>query len=578
MSLSGRCNDPIALLEARVLQAVVSQRRHSQRYREIVRILVRHGLGGFVGPADIARRMRRIVPGIGASTDPGRDAARASRPAHLRMALEELGPAFIKLGQVLSMRVDLLPPAYITELERLQDDAIAENISLIRQTIETELGGPVEQFYAGFDPVPLASASIGQVHAATLHDGTDVVVKVQRHGVDQQITHDLEILGDLAQIGEDRSAFLRSADVVGLAREFAWTIRGELDYRREASNSDRFRAAYANRDDMVVPRTFPDLTTRRVLTMERVFGTRVDHLSTESVHEGVRVELASRLVRSTTEQILQMGVFHADPHPGNFLVGRNNELILLDFGMVGTIDERMRERLLMMAIAVSRRDATRIVDEIALLGALPTGWDRHLMERDISLLVSQYVGASLRELPISQIVNDVTSLIRRNGVHLPSELGLLAKTVTMLESLSRRLDSDINVIEVVEPSIREATKDFYSPTFWAKRLSLQPLDAMLLASSMPAHVQRLITRIDRNDLTFHIHYDELPETLRSLNGMVNRLAFSIMTAAAWLGALFLFLAVDPDLTTFPGVLFLGVFACLVSMVGYGLYSIWRSGR
>lgn len=208
-----------------MLQAVVSQRRHSQRYRQIVRTLVRHGLGGFVGPVDIGRRMRRIVPGMGESNDPGRDAARASRPAHLRMALEELGPAFIKLGQILSMRIDLLPPAYIAELERLQDGTSAEDITLIRQTIERELGGEIEVFYASFDPIPLASASIGQVHAATLHDGTSVVVKVQRHDLDHQITQDLEILGDLARIGEGRSAFLRSADIVGLAREFSWTIR-----------------------------------------------------------------------------------------------------------------------------------------------------------------------------------------------------------------------------------------------------------------------------------------------------------------------------------------------------------------
>lgn len=307
---------------------------------------------------------------------------------------------------------------------------------------------------------------------------------------------------------------------------------------------------------MVIPKTFPDLTTRRVLTMERAYGTRVDRLNPTARESGAREELANRLVQSTTEQILRLGMFHADPHPGNFLVQESGELVLLDFGMVGTIDERMRERLLMMAIAVSRRDAARIVDEISLLGALPPGWDRHIMERDISLLVAQYVGASLRELPLSQIVSDVTSLIRRNGVRLPSELGLLAKTVTMLEALSRRLDPGINVIDVIEPTIRAATRDLYSPTFWAKRFSLQPLDAMFLASSMPAHIQRLITRIDRNDLTFHIHYDELPETLRSLNGMVNRLAFAVITAAAWLGTLFLFLAVDPDVTTFPGGLFL----------------------
>ncbi len=539
---------------------------------------MRHGLGGFVGPVDLGRRVRRYVPGLQGSGDPGRDAARHSRPVHLRLALEELGPTFVKLGQILSMRADLLPSAYIAELELLQDRVPAEPFDLIRATIEAELGKSIDEVFTSVDPVPIASASIGQVHAAELPDGTSVVLKVQRHGVSERIAQDLDILDELARIGEARSSFLRQADISGLVKEFAWTIRSELDYRREASNAERFRSMLGGDGELVVPRTFPEYTTRRVLTMERVVGVRIDRLGPTHPLPVSSAELAARLVRSTAEQILRIGMFHADPHPGNFLVGDRGELNILDFGMVGTVDERLRERLMLLALAVAGRDASRIVDEISLLGALPVGWDRHIMERDVTLLVSQYVGASLRDLPVSLILGDVMSLIRRNGIHLPSELALLAKTATMLEALSRRLDPEINVIEVVDPVIRSAMKELYSPVFWARRFKLQPLDAMFLASSMPAHIQRLISRIDRNDLTFHIHYDELPETLRSLNGMVNRLAFSIMTAAAWLGTLFLFLAVDPDVTGFPGNLFLLVFAGLVAMVIYGLLTIWRSGR
>jgi ubiquinone biosynthesis protein len=524
---------------------------------------VRHGLGGFVGPVDLGRRVRRYVPGLQGATDPGRDAAR---------------PAFVKLGQILSMRADLLPSAYIAELELLQDRVPAEPFESIRATIESELGKPIDEVFTRVDPVPIASASIGQVHAAELPDGTSVVLKVQRHGVAEQIARDLDILDELARIGEARSAFLHQADISGLVKEFAWTIRSELDYRREASNAERFRSVLASDTELAVPRTYPEYTTRKVLTMERVVGVRVDRYTPSQSSPVTGADLAARLVRSTAEQILRVGMFHADPHPGNFLVGDRGELNILDFGMVGTVDERLRERLMLLALAVAGRDASRIVDEISLLGALPAGWDRHIMERDVSLLVSQYVGASLRDLPVSLILGDVMSLIRRNGIHLPSELALLAKTATMLEALSRRLDPEINVIEVVDPVIRTAVKELYSPVFWARRFKLQPLDTMFLASSMPAHIQRLIARIDRNDLTFHIHYDELPETLRSLNGMVNRLAFSIMTAAAWLGTLFLFLAVDPDVTSLPGSLFLLVFAGLVAMVIYGLLAIWRSGR
>ncbi len=233
---------------------------------------------------------------------------------------------------------------------------------------------------------------------------------------------------------------------------------------------------------------------------------------------------------------------------------------------------------MLLAIAVSARDSTRIVDELALLGVLSAGWDRRLMERDVSRLVSQYVGASLRDLPLSMILQDAMNLIRRHGIRMPSELALLAKTASMLESLSRRLDPDINVIAAVEPMIRGASREFLSPGFWAGRFRLLPLDTMLLTAAMPGHIQRLLSRIDRNDLTFHVHYDELPETLRSLNGMVNRLAFAIMTAAAWLGTIAIFLAVDPDLTGVEGVLFGIAFMALAGMVMYGMYSVWRSGR
>lgn len=561
-----------------MLQTFITQRRHAERYRQIARSLVRHGLGGLLGPVDVGGRIRQRVPGLSRTLDPGRDALRRSRPVDLREALEELGPAFVKLGQILSTRADLLPPAYIVELERLQDQVPSEPFDQIRLTVERELGTTIELAFRHFVEVPLAAASIGQVHAAELPDGTRVVVKVQRTGIERTIVEDLDILSGMARMGEARSPLLRQADVTGLVKEFSWTIRSELDYRREAANADLFHSALNDGVTVRIPKSFPTHSSRRVLTMERIDGERIDQMRKRAVNGVSPEEIAHRLVGTTADQILRIGTFHADPHPGNFLVCANGALGILDYGMVGTIDERLRERLMLLAIAVSARDSTRIVDELALLGVLSAGWDRRLMERDVSRLVSQYVGASLRDLPLSMILQDAMNLIRRHGIRMPSELALLAKTASMLESLSRRLDPDINVIAGVEPMIRGASREFLSPGFWAGRFRLLPLDTMLLTAAMPGHIQRLLSRIDRNDLTFHVHYDELPETLRSLNGMVNRLAFAIMTAAAWLGTIAIFLAVDPDLTGVEGVLFGIAFMALAGMVMYGMYSVWRSGR
>ena len=251
--------------------------------------------------------------------------------------------------------------------------------------------------------------------------------------------------------------------------------------------------------------------------------------------------------------------------------------MLHDFGMVGTIDERLRERLLLLALAVSERDASRIVDEVALLGALPAGWDRQAMERDVGS-PAQYIGTSLSDLPLAMVVSDIMDLVRRHGVRMPSELALLAKTVSMLEALSRRLDPEIDVIAVVDPIIRESIRQFWSPAFWVRRYKLRPLDAMMLGVSLPGQVQRLFSRIDRNDLTFHIHIDDLPETMRIANSMVNRLAFAIMIAAAWLGMIVLYRSFEPDVQSFPGSLFLIVFVLLGVLVSYGLVTVWRSSR
>jgi len=559
-----------------VLQAINLQRRHAARYRQIVRTLVRYGLGGVVGPVDVGGWVRQHVPGLGRIGDRGHDALRRGRPANLRAALEELGPTFVKFGQILSTRADLLPPAYIAELERLQDRVPSDDPASIVATIEAELGSPIYQIFKEFDLTPLAAASIGQVHAAVLPDGSRVVVKVQRAGIEPSIIEDLDILADLALLGESHSALLRQADVVALVKEFSWTLRSELDYRREAANIERFRNALERDPRIRVPMVHPRFSSRRVLTLERMDGIRIDRFAGQE--DASESSIANRLVAMTTRLLLSSGIFHADPHPGNFAIAPDGALVLYDFGMVGTIDERLRERLLLLALAVSERDASRIVDEVALLGALPAGWDRQAMERDVSLLTAQYIGTSLSDLPLAMVVSDIMNLVRRHGVRMPSELALLAKTVSMLEALSRRLDPDIDVIAVVDPIIRESIRQFWSPAFWVRRYKLRPLDAMMLGVSLPGQVQRLFARIDRNDLTFHIHIDDLPETMRIANSMVNRLAFAIMIAAAWLGMIVLFLGVDPDITGFPGVLFLVGFLLLGALVAYGLYASWRSSR
>ena len=559
--------------DARMFETMFLHRRHAGRYRQIVRVFLAHGLGGLIAPFD--PRGRRAAA---AEAGPPSERVSRRRARHLREALETLGPTFIKLGQILSTRADILSPIYIQELGRLQDNVRPDEPGLIRAVVEHELGAPIATLFAAFDDVPIAAASIGQVHWATLLDGREVVVKVQRPGVDRQIYGDLAILADVARVAEGRSRVLREHDVSGLVREFAWTIRAELDYLREARNADRFRRAF--RDDLAIriPAVCWELTTPKVLTQEYIAGIGIDEVDRLRTAGHDLAAVLATMIRMLAIGILDIGLFHADPHPGNFVVDDAGALVVYDFGLVGTVDERVREHLLLLALASAERDAARIVDEVIQLGAVPAGWDRRAMERDVSHLVTQYVGVPLQELPLPMIVGDIMAMMRRHRLRLPSELALLAKTATQAEALGRRLDPELNVIELVEPTIRAAMRRFYSPSFWKERLRLRPLEVALLGASLPGHIQRILSRIDRNDLTFHVHYDELPETIRSLNSMVNRLALAVLSAAGLIGVAIMYLAVQPRFGSWQSIVFIALFTMLGAMILVVLFRVRQSRR
>lgn len=569
--------------EAPMIGTVLTQRRHAARYRRIARVLIAHGLEGLVAPLDLGTHVRAVLRRTPGGENPDAwdvedTTTRGRRAWHVRKAFEELGPTFIKLGQMLSTRADILPPEYIAELSRLQDSVAPTPFPAMRRVLEMELGATVEAVFDHFDDVPLASASIGQVYAARLKDGADVIVKVQRPGVDAMIEEDLAILAEIARVAEGRLAIAQQADASGLVREFSWTLREELDYGREGRNAERLQAAFPDGSEIVIPRVVWEFTTRRVLTMERLRGVRIDRVG-EIIALGVDTKaVAETALLAYVRQVLMLGMFHADPHPGNFLVLSDGSIGLLDFGLVGTLDERVREHLLLLALATFERDPGRISEELAMLGAVPASWDRAAVERDIARLLAKYLDVPLGMIQVREVIYDVMSMIRRHGLRLPSELALLAKTVSQAEALGRRLDPDLNLAQVAGPAVEQALGVFYSPAFWRQKLRMKPLEIALLGASLPSHIQRLLTRLDRNELTFHINYDELPETMQQMNSMVNRIALAVVCAAGAIGASIIFLAVQPVLFSFTGWLFIVLFTLLALMTGNVLWRIWRSGR
>jgi ubiquinone biosynthesis protein len=544
-------------------------RTHLSRYRQIAHILTRHGMGHAVGVLGLDRFVpfRKSLPGQVHSPNGN------NGPIHLRMALEELGTTFIKLGQILSTRSDLLPPTYLAELARLQDAAPPIPPDEVRQTLIAELGKPIEKAFATFDPTPLASASIGQAHAATLPDGTEVVVKVRRPGVVEQVETDLEILQNLAVSASRRWELADQYDVQGLAHEFAQTLRDELDYLLEAHNAERFAANFANDPSIHVPRVYWETTTSRVLTLERVRGIKINDLAALDATHLDRQALAQRGARLILHMIFEDGFFHADPHPGNFFVETGGTIGLIDFGMVGTVGARTQEQLMGVLLAVTTQDAERLEGVLREMGVARQRIEGDALRRDLDRVLRQFYGRPLAQIRISAILSDILGIVRRYHLQLPTDLAQLVKTIVMWEGLGLQLDPTFNLASVLAPYARRLVVRLYSPRLWAQRLSTAGLDATRLGIDLPQHVRRILNDLERGALEVGARPVGLEPYVYQIERIANRIVFGIVTAAFVVGlAMLLSVYRPPGFRQWAGLFFaLG----LVGVLLPGLYLSWQ---
>jgi ubiquinone biosynthesis protein len=385
-----------------------------------------------------------------------------STAEHVRLALEELGTTAIKLGQILSTRPDLVPPELEAELEKLRDRVPPVPTAAIVSVIEREMGVSITAAFERFDPEPIASASIGQVHGASLRGGTSVVVKVRKPGVAETVNADLAIAADLAH-RIARTETERGYDVVALADDFAWTLRSELDYVREAQNAERLRTILAENSRIVVPEVHQGLSTGAVLVMERIEGVGIGDLQGLDSLGVDRAELARISAEALMAQVFGAGFFHADPHPGNFLVLADGRIAMLDFGMVGRLDDDTKRALVGLLLATSRHDATMMVGAMEALGVVQDPAARTAVRRDLRRLLDDYYGLSVDRFDLSAYLKDVLAIVRRNHLQLPTDLATVLKTIGMSEGLWRRLDPSFNATVVVERFVREHALEMVSP-------------------------------------------------------------------------------------------------------------------
>jgi ubiquinone biosynthesis protein len=427
-------------------------RSTTHRATEVAAVLLRQGLGWMVDLLEL----RGLVPGAREShADVGHPG-----PQHLRRALEELGPTFMKLGQVLSTRPDLVPPEYESALAVLQDAAPTVPTADIVGAVQSALGQPLRQTFSVFEPVPIAAASIGQVHAATLPDGTEVVVKVRRPGVVEQVAVDLELIGRLAEVASRRPSIARRYDPVGLSKEFAATLLAELDYLREGRNAELVAASFADDDSVHVPRVFWDLTRDGVITEERIRGIKVDNLRALDATGLDRAKIARTLADAYLSMVFVHGFFHADPHPGNVFVEMDGRVAFVDFGMVGSVTTRTGRGLGTILLALVAADPERMADGLLRLGIACDDIDRTKFERDLARFLEQYSRLPLEQLHLGPLIADVMSVMRTHRLRLPSDLALLLKTVMMCEGVAAQLDPAFELIPHLLPyAARLAPKD-----------------------------------------------------------------------------------------------------------------------
>jgi ubiquinone biosynthesis protein len=501
--------------------------RHLARYRQIADVLSRHGLGFLVGVVGLGRWVpfHRGVLGHERRQEP------YTTPEHLRLAIEELGPTFIKLGQLLSTRSDIVPADFLHELSKLQDAAPPIPPLTVRSLIESELGARPEDLFASFDADPLASASIGQAHLATLLDGTRVVVKVRRPNINALIETDLEILQNLANLASRRWEAAANYNFPGLVSQFALSLRRELDYLSEGRNAERFAANFADNEDVHIPRVFWNTTTSQVLTLERIVGIKVDDLEGLDRASVDRRNLATKATGVAVSMVFEHGFFHADPHPGNLFIEPGGRIGLIDFGMVGEVDDALRQRLGVLLAALTSHDVERLASALRELSVVKRPVDRDQFRVDLVGFVGLYRGRRLGEVNVADLASQLLALLRKHHLQLPQEMAVLLKFFLMVEGMGVRLDPEFSLGEVLGPYARQLAWDRFSPEALARQLLTTGRDAAALAVDLPDRVRRLLDLLDTSGVVMHVQPSEFEPLIERAERIGDRLVAGIITAA-----------------------------------------------
>lgn len=529
------------------------------RLREIIRVMTKYHFGNILEAVGLKNRLFETLKLYIKSPE------EVHEPAHvrLRLVLEELGTTFIKLGQVLSTRADLVGREVAEELAKLQDEAPPFPFEDVKRVLESELGVPMEEVFAEFQEEPVASASIGQVHRAHLRNGDAVAVKVQRPGIADTVKSDIMLMKYLAKLANDRVPGLRYYNLPGIVAEFERAIRKELDYHQEANNVERFRAMFMDDETVYAPYVYREYSTGKVLTMEYVDGVKLTDILKSDIKFNARV-IAERGARCYFKQIFIHGFFHADPHPGNILVQKGNVLCFLDFGMMGHLDRSFRDRLAELFILLMNYDVNGIVNQLRYMNILTEETDLEEVKYDIIDLLDRYYGADVRK--VGEILTEFTmpGMIRRHRIRIPRDFVLLARVMSMAEDLGERLDPRFNGLEVAWEMTHKLIRNRLNPLRNLDEVPAAIIELEHIMNDLPRGLISALQKLEEGKLKMELEHRNLDEISVRIERSTNRISLAMLVSALIIGSSLVTIPREAlILERFP---FLGIFGFAVSFL------------
>jgi ubiquinone biosynthesis protein len=505
--------------------------REIQRIRKIVAVFVKYGFGHIIERIKLRR--------IGKTPTIKKELLERSAAERAKRAIEELGPIFTKLGQALSIRVDILPPEFISEFSKLQDRVNPLPFSKIKETMRNEYKKPISSVFPSVEETPIASASLAQVHSAKTFDGDDIVLKVKRPNIEDEILTDIYVLEDIARILERRIPTTKKYRPTMVVDEFKKKLLRELDFANEGRNIERFRRNFAGDETIFIPKVFWKLTTDRILVTERIKGVKLSDFTGLNSLNISRKEVANKGARIVLKQIFEDGFFHADPHPGNIFVMPDKKIAFCDFGMVGRIDERLKTILSELLIAGIEKDVDGIITGLGNLNIIREEIDYPNLRDDLEDLIDKYYGVGIGRVDMRVASEEFFSLTRKYDITLPRNLVLLLKTLGTLDGVGQELDPDFNTVEYVKPYAEKLIYEKWRPYNLAKTISEWAKDSIKLIKNLPEDLTQILSKTKRGKLRIEFEHRGLGNFMSTLDKVSSRLGASLIIAALIIGSSFL---------------------------------------